>query len=171
MNVSNNISYKNFNFGFLINYTQGGDIWSQTIGTLLGRGLTIDTVDRLNTFVLPGVKADGSKNDIQINNSDYYFTNIYSGADESQVFDATTIRLSEISFGYTMPNKFLEKTPFGSLSLTISGNNLYYNAINTPKGINFDPNVIGTGVGNGRGFDHLNGPSGKRYGFSIKASF
>jgi TonB-linked SusC/RagA family outer membrane protein len=171
MNISNSVSYKNFNFGFLINYTQGGDIWSQTIGTLLGRGLTTDTMDRLNTFVLPGVKVDGSKNDIQINNSDYYFTNIYSGADESQVFDATTIRLSEVSLGYTMPSKLLDKTPFGSLSFTFSGNNLYYNAINTPKGVNFDPNVTGTGVGNGRGFDHLNGPSGKRYGFSIKASF
>jgi hypothetical protein len=37
--------------------------------------------------------------------------------------------------------------------------------------VNFDPNVVGTGVGNGRGFDFLNGPSGKRYGFSLKASF
>jgi outer membrane receptor protein involved in Fe transport len=171
MNVSNSFSYRNFNFGFLINYTQGGDMYSQTIGTLLGRGLTTDTMDRLNTFILPGVKDDGSINDIQINNSDYYFTNMYSGADEAQIFDATVIRLSEVSFGYTVPSKILERTPFGSLSFTFSGNNLYYNAINTPKGIHFDPNVAGTGVGNGRGFDHLNGPSAKRYGFSIKASF
>lgn len=171
LNVSNSFSYKNFNFGFLINYTQGGDMYSQTISTLLGRGLTTDTEDRLNTFVLPGVKADGSANDIQVNNSDYYFQNIIGGADEMKIYDATVIRLSEISFGYNLPSKMLEKTPFGSLSLTVSGNNLYYNAINTPKGINFDPNVAGLGVGNGKGFDHLNGPTAKRYGFSIKASF
>ena len=36
---------------------------------------------------------------------------------------------------------------------------------------NFDPNVAGTGVGNARGWDFLNGPSSKRYGISIKASF
>jgi hypothetical protein len=40
-----------------------------------------------------------------------------------------------------------------------------------PDGTNFDPNVAGTGVGNGRGFDYLNGPSSKRYGISLKASF
>jgi hypothetical protein len=73
--------------------------------------------------------------------------------------------------GYEIPKKWLEKTFFGGLSFTLSGNNLWYEAINTPKGVNFDPNVAGTGVGNGRGFDYLNGPSSRRYGFSVKASF
>jgi TonB-linked SusC/RagA family outer membrane protein len=173
LNVSNGFSYRNINFNFLINYTQGGDIYSETISALVGRGLTIDTEDRLNSFIIKGVKEDGSVNDIQINNSDYYFSNfpVGGGADEAAVYDATTIRLSEVSLGYTLPSKYLDKTPFGSLSFSISGNNLYYNAINTPKGVNFDPNVSGTGVGNGRGFDYISGPSSKRYGFSIKASF
>jgi TonB-linked SusC/RagA family outer membrane protein len=171
LNVSNSLSYKNINFGFLINYTQGGDIYSQTINTLIGRGVTTDTEDRLNTFILPGVKEDGTVNNIQINNSDYYFSNLMSGANEGKIYDATVIRLSEVSLGYSFPSKILEKTAFGALSFTISGINLYHNAINTPKGTNFDPNVAGTGVGNGRGFDHLNGPTGKRIGFSIKASF
>ncbi|WP_321540260.1 hypothetical protein [Flavobacterium piscinae] len=65
----------------------------------------------------------------------------------------------------------VRKNIFGGLSFTLSGNNLWYEAINTPKGVNFDPNVAGTGVGNGRGFDYLNGPSSRRYGFSVKASF
>ena len=98
--------------------------------------------------MLPGVKADGSKNDIQINNSDYYFTNIGFGPDELSVYDGSVIRLNEVSLGYTLPSKLLEKTPFGSISFNVAGYNLYYNAFNTPKGVNFDPNVIGTGVGN-----------------------
>ena len=65
----------------------------------------------------------------------------------------------------------LEKTPFGSLKFTVSGQNLFYEAVNFPKGTNFDTNVAGTGVGNGIGIDFLNGPSSKRYGFSLKASF
>jgi hypothetical protein len=36
--------------------------------------------------------------------------------------------------------------------------------------VNFDPNVVGTGVGNGRGFD-FQMDLVKRYGFSLKASF
>ncbi|HBS53482.1 MAG TPA: SusC/RagA family TonB-linked outer membrane protein [Flavobacterium sp.] len=171
LNTNSTMSYKNFNFSFLISYVSGGDIYSGTSSALLARGLTSETANRVNTFVLPGVKADGSKNDIQINNSDYYFTNIGFGADELSVFDGSVIRLNEVSLGYTLPSKLIEKTPFGSISFNVAGYNLYYNAFNTPKGVNFDPNVIGTGVGNGRGFDFLNGPSGKRYGFSIKATF
>ena len=56
LNVNNNFSWKGFNFSFLLNYTKGGDVYSRTVSTLLGRGLTTDTVDRINTFILPGVQ-------------------------------------------------------------------------------------------------------------------
>lgn len=171
-NLNNTFGYKNFSFGFQLNYTHGGDIYSSTIATLLGRGLITETLDRENTFVLPGVQqSDGRVNDVQINNSDYYFNNVLFGPSELQVYDGTVIRLQEVSLGYSMPQKFLDRTPFGSLSFTVSGQNLWYDAINTPDGANFDPNVSGTGVGNGFGFDFLNGPSSRRYGLSVKATF
>lgn len=172
INVNNNFSYKNVNFSFLVNYTQGGDIYSRTVSTLLGRGLTTDTADRINTFILPGVQeSDGSVNTKQINNSTYYFNNVVFGPDELGIFDGTVVRLQEISLGYSLPKKFLEKTPFGSINFSVSGFNLYYKALNVPEGTNFDPNQAGLGVGNGRGFDYLSGPSSKRYGFSVKATF
>jgi TonB-linked SusC/RagA family outer membrane protein len=171
LNIGNSFSFKNFNFNFLVNYTHGGDIYSRTTSTLLGRGLTTDTADRENTFILPGSLADGSPNTRQINNSTFYFSNVLFGPDELGIFDASVVRLQEISLGYSMPAKWLDKTPFGSLRFTLSGFNLYYKAVNMPDGANFDPNVAGVGVGNGIGFDFLNGPSSKRYGLSVKASF
>jgi len=171
LNVGNSINYKNFSFNFLMNYTHGGDIYSRTTSVLLGRGLTTDTLDRLNSFILPGVKADGTPNDVAVNNSTFYFSNVLFGPDELGVYDASVIRLQEVSLGYSMPSKWLDKTPFGSLSFTLSGQNLWYEAINIPKGTNFDPNVAGVGVGNGRGFDYLNGPSSRRYGLSVRATF
>lgn len=170
-NISNTFSYKNLSLSFLLNHVQGGDIYSNTISVLVGRGLVEDTVDRDASFVLPGVGPDGNPNNIQINNSDYYFNNVAFGPSELQVFDATTLRLQELSLGYSLPSKFLDRTPFGSLSFTVTGFNLWYEAFNVPKSTNFDPNVAGLGVGNGQGFDFLSGPSSKRYGFSIKASF
>lgn len=170
-NVRNSFSYKNFTLGFQFNYTHGGDIYSSTIATLLGRGLITETIDRENTYIIPGVDANGNPNNVQINNSDYYFSNVLFGPSELQVYDASTIRLQEASLSYSLPNKHLEKTPFGSLSLTVSGSNLWYRAINTPKGAKLDPNTSGTGIGNGFGFDYLNGPSARRYGFSLKATF
>ena len=93
------------------------------------------------------------------------------GPDELGVFDGTVLRLQELSLGYTLPSKFLDKTPFGAVSVNFTGYNLWFDAFNIPDGTNFDPNVAGLGVGNGRGFDFLNGPSSRRYGMSIKASF
>ncbi len=171
LNINNSFSYKNFNFSFLFTFVKGGDIYSRTVSTLLGRGLTTDTVDRENSFILPGVRDDGSENNIQINNSTFYFSNVLFGPDELGIYDGTVLRLQELSLGYSLPSKFLDKTPFGALSFNLTGYNLWFNAFNIPDGTNFDPNVAGLGVGNGRGFDFLNGPSSRRYGVSIKASF
>ncbi|NAY93022.1 SusC/RagA family TonB-linked outer membrane protein [Muricauda sp. JGD-17] len=170
-NIINSLSYKNFTLGFQWNYTQGGDIYSSTIATLLGRGLIPETNDRENTYVIPGVDLNGNPNRFQINNSDFFFQNVLFGPSELQVYDATTLRLQEASLAYSLPKKFLDKTPFGGLTFTISGQNLWFRAFNTPKGANFDPNTAGLGVGNGQGFDFINGPSSRRYGLSIKATF
>ncbi len=172
MNFINNLSYKNWNLGFQVSHTKGGDISSATIGVLLGRGLIVETEDRENTFVLPGVnETTGQPNNVQINNSTYYFGNVLFGPKELQIYDGSVVRLQEMSLGYSIPQKWLERTPFGSVTFTATGFNLWYDAYNTPEGANFDPNVAGVGIGNGRGFDYINGPSSRRYGFSVKASF
>ncbi|MGO4918284.1 SusC/RagA family TonB-linked outer membrane protein [Maribacter spongiicola] len=171
LNVSNGFNYKNFSFNFDISYRHGGDVYASTISALVGRGLTTDTQDRVSTFILPGVKADGSVNDIQINNSDYYFSNVAFGPNELQVYDGSTIRLRELRLGYSVPSKALEKTPFGSLSVSVSGQNLWFRGINVPKGVNFDPENLGVGVGNALGFDFINSPGSRRFGMSVKATF
>jgi len=173
MNYTNTISYRGLSLGVSIGHTSGGDIYSITIASLMGRGLTTDTEDRLGTYILPGVsQTTGLPNDIQINNSDFYFSNGFaSPADELSIYDGSVVRLREVSLGYTLPSKFLENSPIGKLVIKASGYNMWYNAYNTPKGINFDPNVTGLGAGNGQGFDFLTGPSSKRYGLSINATF
>jgi TonB-linked SusC/RagA family outer membrane protein len=169
MNFINTLKYKNFTLGWQLSHTAGGDIVAKTVATLLGRGGIVE--DRKNTFVLPGVRQDGTPNTLQINNSTYYFSNVLFGPLELNVYDGSVVRLQELSLSYAFPQKFLDKTPFGALSLTATGFNLWYDAYNTPDAANFDPNVAGVGVGNARGWDFLNGPSSKRYGISIKASF
>ncbi|SDB66591.1 TonB-linked outer membrane protein, SusC/RagA family [Flavobacteriaceae bacterium MAR_2010_188] len=169
MNFINSISFANFNLGFQISHVAGGDIYSQTIGTLLGRGLINE--DRRESFILPGVTTTGEPNRQQIDNASFYFDNVLFGPSELRIYDASVIRLREVSLSYNLPTKWLEETPFGSISITASGYNLWYDAYNTPDRANFDPNVAGIGVGNGRGFDYLNGPSAKRYGMSVKLSF
>ena len=147
LNMANSINYKNFSLGFLFNWTQGGDMYSQTIQTLLGRGVVSQAgIDRANSFILPGVNPAGETNTTQINNSTYYFSNVLYGPNELGVYDATVFRLQELSLGYSLPNNMLEKTPFGALSVTFSANNLWFHTPNMPENTNFDPNVAGQGI-------------------------
>ncbi len=170
-NWINNFSYKGLSFGFQFQYIDAGDIFSSTVQALLARGNTVDTdFDRFVPIILPGVKADGTPNDIQTYMGDTFF-DAYFGADEGGVFDATTIRLREVSLAYLLPQRLLEKTPFGRISVTLSGQNLWYNAPNFPEGINFDPEVLSLGVGNGRGFDYRTAPTSKKYGVTLNLTF
>ena len=183
LNFSNNLRYKDFSLNFVFNHVQGGDVWSATVGALPGRGVSIDSRDRVKTFIIPGARNIGTaenpnwiKNDVQVVNSTYFFSNLMSGnpgnnPDELQVIDGTTLRLQEVSLSYSLPQSIVENTPFGSVTFTASGFNLWYEAFNAPKGTNFDPNAAGLGVGNGQGFEFLNAPSSRRYGGTLKFTF
>ena len=172
-NWINNIGFKGLSLGWQFSYQDGGDIYSVTTATMLARGLTEDTnVDRFLPIIQPGVLAsDGSTpNNIQGYIGDFFFRS-YFFADEGTIFDATHLRLREVSIAYSIPKKILESTPFGSASLVASGQNLWFNAPNFPVGVNFDPEVLSLGVGNGRGFDFFTGPTSKRYGVTLNLTF
>jgi TonB-linked SusC/RagA family outer membrane protein len=170
-NIGNTLTYGNLSLNVLFNATIGGDMYSSFIMTLLGRGITTDTLDRELPYILPGVLADGSPNNKMIDNATTYFGNLILGGDELRTWDASVLRLSEVSLTYDIPSSWLDKTPFGAASISAQGFNLWYDAYNTPEGINYDPNIAGLGVGNGSGFEYFNGVSARRYGVSLKLTF
>ena len=168
------LSFRAFSFRMQWDYTQGGQIFSGTVGALLGRGVTKDTeFDRAASFILPGILENGQQNNIQISSSQAYYGNsITNGAaDESAIFDATVVRLREASLSYNLPAKYLAKLPFGAVSLSLSGTNIFYYAPNFPKYTHFDPEASGLGVSNGRGLEFLSGPSARRLGASLRVTF
>lgn len=172
----NTLNYKNFSLNVMLSYRHGGVIYSSTAGALIGRGLTIDNslengYDRSQTYIFPGVKADGTPNDIQITSSDVTFQNIYFWGDEGRMFDGSTVRLQEVALSYGLPSKLVGKTPFKAVSFSVSGSNLWYKALNIPKGLNLDTDNLGLGVGNGLGFEFITGPSSRRIGGTLKLTF
>ena len=168
------LDYKGFSFRMQWDWTEGGDQLTYTVGTLTGRGLSKDTeFDRLQALILPGVQADGSPNTVQISASQAYFNNWsgFFGMQDLITYDATVIRLREASLSYSVPATLLKKTPLGSVSLTVSGQNLWYNAPNFPKYTNYDPEVSSLGVSNVRGLEYLAGPTSRRFGASLRVTF
>ncbi|MHA7830627.1 MAG: SusC/RagA family TonB-linked outer membrane protein [Flagellimonas sp.] len=168
------ISFKNFTLSANLQYRHGGDVYSVTTAGLIGRGVVDadDPIHRESNYILPGVFEDGSPNDVAISSTEFGFNTFFAGGiNEVNVFDGTTIRLQEAALGYSIPKKMLEKTPFGSLSFTLSGTNLWYKAVNFPDDVRYDTNSSSTGVGNGQGIDFFTGPSTRRYGLTVRASF
>jgi len=165
------VSYKGLSLFANFSYTKGGDILSISAGQNLARGNTIDTdFDRFLPFILPGSFADGSPNDIQIFAGDAFFEGFF-GPREGIIFDGTTVRLREVSLSYALPKSLLSNLPIGSASIAIVGENLWFNALNFPKGINYDPEVLSLGVGNGRGIDFVTGPTAKRVALNLNLTF
>ena len=172
----NEFSYKGLSFNMMWSYRHGGAMYSSTAGALMGRGLTYDTglangYDRAQTFIFPGVKADGQPNTTQVTAADVGFNNIYFFGDEGRIYDGSTIRLQEVSLGYQLPKTLFSKIGIKGASISLTGNNLWYRALNFPPGLNFDTDNLGLGVGNGLGFEFLTGPSARRMGGTLKLTF
>lgn len=168
----NTFSYKGLSLNLMLEYRHGGALYSSTAGAVIGRGLSKDTeFDRDATFILPGVKQDGSPNDIQITASDTHFNNYYFFGDEGRMFDGTTIRIREVSLSYSLPKNIISKTPFKGVSFSLQGNNLWFRAVNMPKYLRVDPENLGLGVGNGLGFEFLAGPAARRWGGTLRLTF
>ncbi len=179
----NTFTYKGIMLSVQFDYRKGGKMYASTPSALLARGVLGGTaqLNRDLAFILPGVKrvdtdADGSldgfaKNDFLATAADYGFNSQFFSRNDNAMFDATNIRMREISLGYTIPKSILSKTPIKSASITLTGNNLWFVAIGAPKYVNWDPEVASLGVNAGAGFDYLTGPSMKRYGAVLRLTF
>lgn len=168
----NAFTFKGFTLSFMLEYRHKGVIVSNTVKGVLARGLSKDTdqLDRALTLILPGVQADGTPNNVQVTAANYFFDN-YFFTDEAITFDGSTFRVREASLSYVLPTKVLGKSPIKAASLSITASNLYFRALNMPKFVNFDTDVLSTGVGNGLGFDYLTGPSARRLGATLNLTF
>ncbi|GAB3726680.1 SusC/RagA family TonB-linked outer membrane protein [Hymenobacter agri] len=173
--VTNTLSYKGATLSFLVDTNQGGQIVSFTNNFYKSNGALAETgVDRELPRVIPGVIAvnttnpDGSvttsyrPNNIQVSAQDYWRS--FGLQSDLGVYDATVYRLRELSLGYSLPKGLLDRTPFGTVSLSVSGRNLFYYAPNA----NFDPELNTQGAGNIRGLDLQGPPNARTYGVNLR---
>jgi TonB-linked SusC/RagA family outer membrane protein len=169
--LNNTFSYKGIALSVLVDTRQGGQLYSFNAVDVRSNGTMYATgIDRDQPRILPGViqNADGTfrPNNIQLA-SQTYWQALGGLASEGAVFDATVYRLREVALNYTLPKSLLGKTPFGSISVGVSGRNLYFYAPNFPS----DPETNTQGAGNIQGLD-LNGPPNTRnFGGNIRLTF
>lgn len=187
LGVINTFSFKGFSLNALVDWRQGGDMYLTTAGALLLRGQLKVTEDREGVRVIPGVYGDPQtfepiigengqyvRNTTGITAFDYHFSDGFGvyGADETNVYDVTNIRLREVTLAYSFPKSLLAKTPFGSARISISGRNLWWRAPNILEGVNQDPEVLAENPSNNvQGLEYGGYPTTRRYGVNLSVTF
>ncbi|MBD2701918.1 SusC/RagA family TonB-linked outer membrane protein [Spirosoma sp. BT702] len=170
--LTNTFSYKGLALSVLVDTRQGGQLYSFSLTDARANGtLYVTGVERDQPRALPGViqNADGTfrPNNIQLSSQVYWNLALGGLAAESAVFDATVYRLREVALNYTLPKSLLGKTPFGSISVGVSGRNLYFYAPGYPA----DPEINTQGAGNIQGLDVNGPPNTRNYGGNIRLTF
>jgi hypothetical protein len=166
--VTNTFTYKGLSVTALLDIRVGGDIISRNISDLRRSGAAAETGDRNRGWIIDGVLADGSRNNIQISAQDY-FNDLYGfGRAELVTFDASWLRLRELAISYQLPKSLLSNTPFGSVEIGLTGRNLWLYAPNVPH---IDPEVNAQGQSNSQGLEFNALPQTRNYGALIRLTF
>ncbi|MEO6704628.1 MAG: SusC/RagA family TonB-linked outer membrane protein [Ginsengibacter sp.] len=189
LGITNNFRYKGFFLSVLFDMTEGGDLYSVTNSSLLGRGVTMDTEDRQTGWVIPGIYGDavtgkaitvGGKtipNQTRITTNDLYFspnggnTFAINTANEWNVYDATVYRLRELTIGFELPKSIFKKSGISSATFSVTGRNLWYLAPGFPKHSNFDPETSSFGARSIQGLEYSAAPTTKRIGLNLNVTF
>jgi TonB-linked SusC/RagA family outer membrane protein len=171
--LTNSFRYGKLSFSFLWDYKHGGDIVSWgVIGYRNLGALKIQGQDRDQPRIFPGVIETADKkyipNTIQIPAQTYWVgMGQTSGAGDMGVFDATVLRLREVSLGVDIPGTIAGRKLFSGARLTVYGRNLFFFAPNAP----FDPEINTQGAGNLRGLELQSTPTTRNLGASLRISF
>lgn len=186
LGITNTVSFKGFTASAVWDLRKGGDLYSTTVNAMLGRGVLAYQADREGNAIIDGVYGNqetlepyldenGNKipNQTMIETNSLYFGESFAvnAADEWSVFDATTYRLREASLYYSFPKSMIGRTPFGALSLGLTGRNLWNYSPNFPKDMNYDPETNQFGARNVQGIEYSTTPSARRFAVTLRATF
>lgn len=162
--IRNSISYKGLTLSALIDAQMGGVMHSTSLQWAKYSGLLPETAEegvRENGLVLEGVLEDGTPNTNTISAAAFYQNN-YNRA-VLNLYDASFVKLREASLSYQLPNKFLSKTPFRDVNLSIVGRNLWLMYSNVPY---LDPQSVTT-TSNIQGLENAQTPSTRSVSFNL----
>ncbi|MCT4590927.1 MAG: SusC/RagA family TonB-linked outer membrane protein [Carboxylicivirga sp.] len=119
---------------------------------------------------LVGVDEEGNEiyetNDVMTNPQNYW-RHTSTNIPESNVYDASYIKIRDLSIGYSVPKRYLKNTPIQGLTFSVIGRNLFTLYKNVP---NIDPESTYNN-GNGQGLEYGSLPTRRHYGFNLNVKF
>ena len=174
---TNSFSYKGFNLSFLMDFRIGGDLYSATASNLYTRGNAAGTVvnGERQDFIVPNSVVQTpngyTENKVPVTHQNYWerigSTGNY-GLPEMYTYDATNIRLRNITLGYDFNKAMLKNTPFQRLRLSATCNNVWMIHYNLPG---IDPESVSATNTNATGFENGAAPTSRSFTFNVTVGF
>lgn len=174
----NDFTFKNFRLGTVVDFRKGGSLYSVSNRWGTATGLYDITVgDNANGvdirqpvadgggIIVEGVMEDGSPNTTYVSAQEH-FSNL-SAIREAFTYDASFIKLREITLGYDIPASVLSNSFVGTATLSVFCRNVAILSKNTP---NIDPESAITN-NNIQGFENGQNPSVRSIGVNVKLGF
>jgi TonB-linked SusC/RagA family outer membrane protein len=171
--IRNKFNYKNISLGFLIDTQKGGDIFSLDMYYGLATGLYKETAVgtiRETGVLNPGVAPDGTPNTVVVKNPGT-FSNNYGYLVEPNkafIYDASYVKLREVSITYNFPKTLFEGTFINSASFSLLGSNLWIISKNLPYA---DPESGLSSGNSSRGYSVGSLPTTRDIGFNLTFKF
>lgn len=147
--LGNTFTYKQFDLSVLLDGTYGAEVYrSQERPLSLGRWLENGSKESLGRW----------KSEADPGNGRYHragTTNLSSdiAASTRYLYDGSFLRIRNITFGYTLPDRMLKKLKIQRLRIFATGQNLYtftdYNGFGNPQGNGAGDNATNNGVETG----------------------
>jgi TonB-linked SusC/RagA family outer membrane protein len=171
--INNHLRFRNVDFSFLIDTHQGGQLFSTTNmwGTYTGvlastlKGREVDWDD-------PGVIAKGVQENADGTYSpnttpvlaQYFYENTYY-INEAHIYDASFVKLREVSLGYTLPRSTTRRMGVSGLTVSAIGRNLWLHS----KAPNIDPESA-FDASNVQGLEGQQLPTPRSIGFTVSVT-
>jgi TonB-linked SusC/RagA family outer membrane protein len=170
LNGTTSFTYKSISLSAVVEWKQGGQMYSGSNGLLDLYGMSARTNDRESTFVFKGVKPDGTPNDIVRggpNDPDAVqdlYADVLGNIDEFYIYDNSFVKLREVALKYDLPKMFSKKLKIG---VSIYARNiLLWTALP-----NMDPESSQGNNNMGGSFERFSMPQATSYGFGFDVTF
>ncbi len=175
LGFNNQFNYKNWNLGFLFDWRQGGIIVSRTKALGNVGGQLAETAFRPESGIVPeGVVNTGTEanpvytpNTVAVSAESYYRQFYDRNHEENNTYDASFLKLRQLSFGYTFDNLSIFNQA-ATLNLSLIGKNLFAITENP----HFDPEQLAV-QGNGfiSGVEDMSYATTRSIGFKAGFNF
>ena len=163
---NNSFNVKNFSLNLLFTGHFGGQVMSMTSAELDLSGVSKATADARDAggVNINAVHEDGSKATSIDPQAFYKAVGGRAGISEYYMYDATNIRLRELSIGYSVPVK---ASWVKSCNISLIGRNLFFVTKKAP----FDPETSMSTSNGMLGIDTYGNPATRSLGVSVKFGF